>query len=101
MPPGSGRNNPPGTPANASFSTSENDGSITAGAADELIEVVMGYLPGVRAEAHRQAPAATDHLNNKNGQVTAPESDLQRVEPARNAPDRWLGPPGGRTLRSS
>jgi len=63
MPPGSGRNNPPGTPANASFSTSEDDCSITAGAADELIEVVMGYLPGVRAEAHRQAPAATDHLN--------------------------------------
>ena len=41
----------PGTPANASFSASENDCSITAGAADELIEVVMGYLLGVRAEA--------------------------------------------------
>lgn len=36
---------PARNPANASFSASENAGSITARAADDDIVVVMGYLP--------------------------------------------------------
>src|SRR6266851_6190612 len=52
---------PARNPANASFSVSENAGSITARAADDGM-VVMGYLSRETGDRQR-SPAANDHLN--------------------------------------
>ena len=72
---------------------SEKAGSITARAADGLIEVVMGYLPGAGRD-HMLASARTDHLNVRTTSSPHHSPSLQRYSPRRgSAPERRIGAP--------